>query len=77
MYSSQQCQYHTQTNALPSQHELNNWTQQRKRMLLNPDSTSNRYTALLEDVSGEQQHNTGPDNTPKPPPIYITDVKNY
>jgi hypothetical protein len=29
-------------------------------------------TALLE----EERHKAGPENTTKPPPIYITDVKN-
>jgi hypothetical protein len=39
---------------------------------LNQTSTSNRYTALLEEVSEDQQHKTGPENMPKPTPIYIT-----
>jgi hypothetical protein len=43
---------------------------------LNQTSTSNRYTALLEEESEYQQHKAGPDNTPKPPPLYITGVKN-
>jgi hypothetical protein len=34
-----------------------------------------RYAALLEEES-EKQQKAGPENTPKPPPIYITDVKN-
>jgi hypothetical protein len=43
---------------------------------LNQTSTSNRYTALLEKESEDQQQKAGPENTPKPPPIYITDFKN-
>jgi hypothetical protein len=43
---------------------------------LNQTSISNRYTALLEEESADQQHKASPENTPKPPPIYITDVKN-
>jgi hypothetical protein len=31
---------------------------------------------LLEVESEDQQHKAGPENTPKPPPIYITDVAN-
>jgi hypothetical protein len=38
---------------------------------LHPTSTSNRYTALLDDENGQQD---GPGNTPKPPPIYVSDV---
>jgi hypothetical protein len=38
---------------------------------LNQTSTSNRYTALLE-----EEHKTDPENTSKPPQINITDVKN-
>jgi hypothetical protein len=34
-----------------------------------------RYTALLEKESEDQQK-AGPENTPKLPPIYITDVTN-
>jgi hypothetical protein len=43
---------------------------------LNQTSTSNRYTALLEEESEDQQHRAGPENTQKPPPIYVTDIKN-
>jgi hypothetical protein len=43
---------------------------------LNQTSTSNRYTALLEEESEDQQQKAGLENTPKPPPIYITDVQN-
>jgi hypothetical protein len=43
---------------------------------LNQTFTSNRYTALLEEESEDQQHKTGPENKPKPPSIYITDIKN-
>jgi hypothetical protein len=42
---------------------------------LNQTSTSNRYTALLEEESEDQQK-AGNENTPKPPPIYITDITN-
>jgi hypothetical protein len=42
---------------------------------LNQTSTSNPYTALLEEGNEHQQHKTGPTNTLIPPPIYITDVK--
>jgi hypothetical protein len=42
----------------------------------NQTSTSNRYTALLEEESEDQQQKAGPENTPKPPAIYITDVTN-
>jgi hypothetical protein len=38
----------------------------------NQTSTSNRYTALLEEESEDQQQKADPENTPKPPPIYIT-----
>jgi hypothetical protein len=43
---------------------------------LNQTFSSNHYTALLEEKSKNQQHKAGPENTPKPPPVYITDVKN-
>jgi hypothetical protein len=43
---------------------------------LNQTSTSNRYTALLEGKSGDTQNKMGPENIPKPPPMYITDIKN-
>jgi hypothetical protein len=43
---------------------------------LNQTSTANRYTDLLEEESGDQQQKSGPENTPKPPPICITDVTN-
>jgi hypothetical protein len=39
-------------------------------------STSNRYTALLQEEIEDQQHKAGPENKPKPPPIYIAGVKN-
>jgi hypothetical protein len=44
---------------------------------LNQTSTSNGYTALGEEESEDQQWKAGSENTPKPPPIDITDVKNY
>jgi hypothetical protein len=40
---------------------------------LNPTSTSNRYTALLEEESEEQQK-ASYKNTPKHPLIYITNT---
>jgi hypothetical protein len=43
---------------------------------LNQTSTSNHYTALLEEESEDQQQKAGPENTPKPPPVYITEVTN-
>jgi hypothetical protein len=43
---------------------------------LNQTSTSNRYTTLLAEGSEDQQQKDGPENTPKLPPIYITDIKN-
>jgi hypothetical protein len=42
---------------------------------LNKTSNSNRYIALLEEESVDQLQ-AGPGNTPEPPLIYITDVKN-
>jgi hypothetical protein len=42
---------------------------------LNQTSTSNHYTAILQEGSEDQQQKAGPQNKPKPPPIYITDVK--
>jgi hypothetical protein len=36
--------------------------------------TSNCYTVLLEEESVDQQHKAGPENMPKPLPIYKTDV---
>jgi hypothetical protein len=41
---------------------------------LNQTSSSNRYTALLEQESEDQQKKPGPENTTKPHPIYIIDV---
>jgi hypothetical protein len=41
---------------------------------LNQTFTSNCCTALLEEESENQQQKAGPENTPKPLPIYITDV---
>jgi hypothetical protein len=48
--------------------ESNHW--------LHPTSTSNRYTALLDEENGHQQQQHGPGNTSKPPPIYsyVSDV---
>jgi hypothetical protein len=43
---------------------------------LNQTSTSNHCTALLEEESEDQQQKAGSENMPKPPPIYITDIKN-
>jgi hypothetical protein len=43
---------------------------------LNQTSTSNLYIALIEEESEDQQKKAGPENTPKTPPIYITDVTN-
>jgi hypothetical protein len=43
---------------------------------LNQTSTSNRYTALLEEGSEDQQQRASPENMPKSSQIYITDVKN-
>jgi hypothetical protein len=39
---------------------------------LNQTCTFDRYTALLEEECKDQQHKTGPENIPKPLPIYIT-----
>jgi hypothetical protein len=35
---------------------------------------SNCCTALLEEDNNQQQQKVGPGNTPKPPPIYVSDV---
>jgi hypothetical protein len=43
---------------------------------LNQTSTSSHYTALLEEESEDHQQKSGPENTPEPPPVYITDVTN-
>jgi hypothetical protein len=43
---------------------------------LSQTSTSNCYTALLEEEMEDQQHKASPENTPKSPPVYKTDVKN-
>jgi hypothetical protein len=43
---------------------------------LNQTSTSNRYTALLEEESEDQQHKTSLENTRKPPVVYKVGVKN-
>jgi hypothetical protein len=43
---------------------------------LNQTFTSNRYAALLEEESEYQKQKAGPENMPKPPPIYVTDVIN-
>jgi hypothetical protein len=50
-------------------------TSKKSEHWLNPTSTSNSYTTLLEKES-EEQHKAAPENTPKPPPIYITEVTN-
>jgi hypothetical protein len=41
---------------------------------LNQTPACNHYSALLEDESEDQQQTTDPRNTPKPPPIYVSDV---
>jgi hypothetical protein len=41
---------------------------------LNPTSTRNRFSALMEDESEDQQQTADAGNTPKPPPIYVSDV---
>jgi hypothetical protein len=38
--------------------------------------STNRYTALREEKNEDQQQKAGPENIPKPPPIYIIDVTN-
>jgi hypothetical protein len=43
---------------------------------LKQTSTSSRYTDLLKEKSEDQQHKASPENTPKPPSIYLADVKN-
>jgi hypothetical protein len=43
---------------------------------LNQISTSLHYTALLGEKSEDQQQKAGPENTPKPPPKYITVTTN-
>jgi hypothetical protein len=43
---------------------------------LNQTSTSICYTALIEEKTEDLQKKAGPENTPKTPPIYITDVTN-
>jgi outer membrane cobalamin receptor len=71
-----------------SQQESSNWTkvlyergrstqeetEREAKHWINQTSTSNRYTALLEEEN-EEQHKAGPENLPKPPSIYIPDVK--
>jgi hypothetical protein len=42
----------------------------------NTGSTKLPLPLLLEEESEDQQQKAGPENTPKPPPIYITDVTN-
>jgi hypothetical protein len=65
-----------------SQPELNNnWTKvsyksKEGEHWLNQTSTSSPYTALLEEESEDQQQKASPENTPKPPPISITDLTN-
>jgi hypothetical protein len=44
--------------------ESNHW--------LHPTSTSNRYTAVLDEENGHQQQQDGPGNTPKHPPMYVS-----
>jgi hypothetical protein len=46
--------------------ESNHW--------LNPTSSSSRYSALLDEENGLQQQQDGPENTPKPSPVYVSDV---
>jgi hypothetical protein len=43
---------------------------------LNQTSTSSCYATVPEEESEDQRYKVGPENTPKPPPIYITDIKN-
>jgi hypothetical protein len=61
-----------------TQDETERETKQTKESVhwLNQTSTSNHYTVLLEEGSEDQQHKASPENTPKPPPVYITYVKN-
>jgi hypothetical protein len=44
--------------------------------ILNQPSTSNFYTAQLDEKREDQQHKTCPVNMPKPPPMYINGIKN-
>jgi hypothetical protein len=37
---------------------------------------SSCYTAILQEESEDQQKKAGPENMPKLPPIYITDIQN-
>jgi hypothetical protein len=46
--------------------ESNHW--------LHPTPTSNRYTALLDEENEHQPKQDRPENTLKPPPIYVSDV---
>jgi hypothetical protein len=61
-------------NALSNNYSLLQDTKESEHWL-NQISTSNRYTSLLEEESENQQHKAGPENTQKPPPICITEVK--
>jgi hypothetical protein len=63
-YSTKEADQHKKKHAKESEH----W--------LNQTSTSSPYTAVLEEEFEDQQQKAGPDNTPKPPSTYITDVKN-
>jgi hypothetical protein len=47
-----------------------------KEHCINQTCISNHCTALLEEESEDQQQKAGPEHMPKPPPIYITDIKN-
>jgi hypothetical protein len=91
MYSLQQSQYHTQANAVPSQPKLNNWTKvsyERGRLTQDETEREAKHTkesehwlnqisiSNLEEETADQQQKANPENTPKPPLIYITHVKN-
>jgi hypothetical protein len=66
----QKRQINTRKNGMRSQ------TRQRKQTLAQPNFTSNRYIALLEEESEDQQQKAGPENMPYPSPICINDVTN-
>jgi hypothetical protein len=40
-----------------------------------PTATFNRLSPLMETNNAERQHNPSPVHLPKPPPIYIQDVR--
>jgi hypothetical protein len=67
---------HKQGRSAQDKNETKSKHSKESEYWLNQTSLSNQYTALLEEESEDQQNKDTPENTLKPPAIYITGIEN-